>query len=44
MTPSQKASKERELLLKKKEKEEEAKKKAELNDLFRPVQSVSKGK
>ncbi|XP_067933855.1 zinc finger CCCH domain-containing protein 15-like [Watersipora subatra] len=41
LTPHQKASQEQTALQKKKD--EEAKKKAELNNLFRPVQTVSKG-
>jgi len=41
LTPHQKAS--QELAAQQKKKEDEAKKKAELNNLFRPVQTVSKG-
>lgn len=41
LTPGQKAS--QELAAQQKKKEDELKKKAELNDLFRPVQTISKG-
>lgn len=42
MTPHQKAS--QEMAAQQKKKDDEQKKKAELNNLFRPVQTISKGK